>query len=674
MFFVLLALSVLGALAVAFHLFSRQAQATAFRFEQKAITRQIAEAASEEAFMRFYQATSDTGTSEGKWMTGTRSGKLAIQVPTTTQFSPSLVRLDCVPEIEAWARFVDFRDVDSRGTRYPPNEGVGTIELGVTARLRSLSGGGKKPPVAVCTILRHHDFKILTIVSQRDNRLPRTSYAQNYVLDYALFVRSGLLEFRRGKGTSINPGDIRISISQDELFRTPEKLGKVFFGGTSDPNGQSTAGADETPKGNLVFLNIAEANKALVPTFDKEGFFRVGLDDCLLLFPKFGKFRDYLKGMEGVFSARNVPLVRDEQWYKSSPAAQLELSAKNGVLAASKGAEENLLPGLNLISKDPAVAAIPANAENVFEGAVRQRFLSFVHFYLDVSKVDDSESDQVKECRETKVPCIPLSDPPPRDKDVKAFCEGLKSLEKKVPPGTPPLVSRFNADFLLKGGQQGPTAAVGETFKNPPPAFFSYKGQSVDITAGGLDSIPFRHVNLRARDLVSQEQFERLGFYDPREGTLNLRGIIRVNAFLVLGDPAIPRLKVRGRGVIMAKGFRLLSGIEKDRSNGADPICVLYARDEPIFVETGEPIQASLIAMGGGSNYLGLRPSKPLKLFGSLAVDFLETGQWSTAGENTLEYDPVLKAPSENLFQINISRWVTFHRVEESDPEGKPEP
>ncbi len=659
----ILVLIVLGTLAVAFHRLARHAQAMAFRFEISETVRQTSESAIDEAFMRLLNGTAKAEVSPEmfSWFLDRRNSDLSIPVPMTEeQAKLAIIRSDFEPVIKASARHIDFRGEDSRGNRYFSREGVGTIELTVSTSLRR---NGKASPIA-CTISRHHDFKIVSVVSPADNSSARDSYVQNFLLDYALFVRKGLAEFRRDSGTSLNNASVRITLDQDGL-PAPNR-GKVFIGGTTNPEGPSSGAPNESPKGNYAFLNVNEKFQAMIPRFPQKEILRINLDECLKLFPELAPSREAIQGMEGVFLAQFEPLVKDPSKYVQGELSGQELRAKNALLTSLSGAEANLDPGLELLSREPTFAATPENAKGIFEGALRQRFMYFVHFYLDASKVSGVVPQAIEDLKNPgkHLVCVPMPNPPPPEERTRSFLSGLQQLEAKRTPGQPSLLSRFSSDFLFQGGQDGGTTPINACFQKP--RFFQLQGELSDITVTGKDGFrPFRHVNLWARRLNAPQELEKFGYIDKARNRLNLRGIVTVNGYVELGEAGGQPLEICGQGVIIADGFRILSGLRKIAPND---IAVLYARSGMIEINTREEIEASLFAINDSLNGM-VKPLVPVKLKGSLAVDLLDTNRWSRAGESLLRYDPVLKR-TDPIFQINISRWVTFTRVTETDESG----
>jgi hypothetical protein len=44
----------------------------------------------------------------------------------------------------------------------------------------------------------------------------------------------------------------------------------------------------------------------------------------------------------------------------------------------------------------------------------------------------------------------------------------------------------------------------------------------------------------------------------------------------------------------------------------------------------------------------------------------LRLDKWKEGVDHKIEYDPALK-PGEDMYQVNISRWVSFQRMVEND-------
>ncbi|MBI3038508.1 hypothetical protein HYY75_05570 [bacterium] len=151
-----------------------------------------------------------------------------------------------------------------------PGEAIGTLQFTVKAALKK---NGKD--AASCTLVRHHDFRITSMVSKKG--LGRSRYAPNFLLDYLLFVRHGLREFKESAGQSLN-NNAGIVFKQDSSNPDNNNVwGKIFFGETEDPSGS-----------NFVFLNLTEKFKELVPQFtpNPKVLKELGYDGVTKLIPR----------------------------------------------------------------------------------------------------------------------------------------------------------------------------------------------------------------------------------------------------------------------------------------------------------------------------------------------------------------------------------------------------
>ena len=57
---------------------------------------------------------------------------------------------------------------------------------------------------------------------------------------------------------------------------------------------------------------------------------------------------------------------------------------------------------------------------------------------------------------------------------------------------------------------------------------------------------------------------------------------------------------------------------------------------------------------------------KKLDLLGCLAADNLNLARWAEGVDHKIVYDPAFKR-NNDLYQVNIARWVTFERMVEQD-------
>ncbi|NLI75906.1 MAG: hypothetical protein GX442_05615 [Candidatus Riflebacteria bacterium] len=643
LFVALFAILVLGILTVAYHRSSRHGQAMAFRFEQSEVVRQIAEAAATEALTWLHTESASPATDVGRWFLDPSAPPLPVPVSLTERETATMVRADSRPRVSVTARHVDFRGQDSQGRKYHGREGVGTVEITVQAILEDRAGGRR----GSCELVRHHDYKVTAIVSRRDNAQPRTGYAQGFLLDHALFLRQGLREFQATLAGNLNHDRVRLAIDQDRL--PPARRGKVFVGGTGDPWQGS----------NFVFANVDEPNRPLLPRFPRQKIREIGYDELRLLFPQLREYENvpgamgYLQQVKGYFEAQLEPVSKAQF---DQELGQCEMRTRSNLLSVAQPHEKNLAPGFALLSPDPAVAARPAQAEGVLEGGIRQRFLHFVHFHLDLSQLPADIQEQFRPYT-FPMPCTPMPDPPPDEEQVRAFYDGLAELAGRQPAGGVPLLSRFDTDFLYRGGLEMTDRLSPETF--PRPTFFNAGSEPVREGADGPNGLQaFQHVNLWTRRLRSAEELEKVGILDRQKGVLALRGIVWVAGPLELG--ADGPLTVTGQGAIIAGDLRILNGLRK-RSE-AD-LAVLMTRTGDIRVETDQPVEASLVALGTLDRGGEVRPARPLTLRGALAAERLDPAAWAD-GTHVIAYDPLLKS-GEDLHQITIGRGITFQRLAE---------
>ncbi len=636
----------LSILALHFLRVSREARHVAFRFEKGEVVRQLAQAGMEEAFGRFFRETADPGSKAGVWLLQRSPGSFTVDIPRTEELAGSSVFGSFRAKVRAETRLVDFRKTDGKGRPYYGLEGVGTLEFAVTSSIEIESR-----PFVSTRLTRHHEYKVVSIVSHRDNSSQRQSYAQNFILDYLLFTRKGLEEFEGTDGKSVNTDRIRVRAVQESL--PPERRGKIFFGGTADPS-----------TGKKVFLNVSETLRTIMPPFPAQEIKRITLPDCLKLFPKLQEIENAkpgcLNGLEGVFTATHEPIAKSAD--SVGNLSSLEKTTRNILQTLATGPEANLDPGLELLTPDPALAGDGSFADSIFEGTLRQRFLYLVWFSLDLSRLSLSptEAEQLNQI-ETRIPCAPPYDGVPVGTPQRTFVEELSKLAAQQPAAAPPILSRFDSDFLMKGGLTTGQRLNPDSFAGP--AFFNKAGSVIRESDGGSEGFgPFAHVNLWGTRMESEKDLERIGVLDRENQVIKLRGIEWVDGIVTLGGSSKP-MQISGKGIIIAKGFRILGSLKKASSQD---ICVLFASGGNIEIETDQPIEAGLIALAKGGEGGLVRPRRTLDLLGCLAMEKFDSGSWSSAGIHVLRYDTLFKRP-DDLYQIKISPAINFQRFSESD-------
>ncbi|NLI79765.1 MAG: hypothetical protein GX442_25385 [Candidatus Riflebacteria bacterium] len=675
-------------LALAFHFVAREERGVSQRFRLGEAARRIAEAAADEAFLWLHRETGRPDSAPFRWVLDDQGTALPIPLVMVPEQAANLLPSGERAELTAQARILDRRLQDSKGQNYrgtaDAHDSLATVEIHVTVTLWS-NHVFKPAPLLTLHLSRHHDAGMSSIVSRRPAAGERrTAYCQAFPLDYALLVRNGLEEFRRAPGVSLNPPETSLVVEQKHL--PPERRGKIFFGGT-DPARATTAGPEETPIENQVFINLSEEFQNQVAPFTAE--VPVGQAEVLELVPaleerlqEFGRQNGITdlawENLKGRFVIGTAPLCRAAS---DTPELAFERTLVSWLAASSRGAEGvwPLHPGLRLLGDDPQVAADPAMAASVLEGAIRKRFLYRVVWRLDLSGtkirgtmmvggVPRTDSRPVPaelaselESWKNALPCIPL---PPDAEDlpplVRTFLTRLPQVAARYPQIS--LLSRMDANFLYGRTTGEPDLRhppAGESF--PQPVFFSPGNLPIEVRAGTENGFrPYGLYSLWQGKQVPVEALEKMGIVNPREGVITLRGITHVRGHLELGPVTGGSWRIRGQGVLAADGFTLKAGLRVDH---ADPeaICVLMARRGDILIGTDQWIEASCLAFN--DQWSGtVRAVRPLHLRGALVCDRLELPQAWSRDRHLLEYDPRLK-PDQSLHQIWISRWVTFQRV-----------
>lgn len=704
-------LVIIGLLAVQFHKMSREAQLNAYKFQASEVAQQLAESAMDEAFTYACNQTekggndlfnsivnNPTSPSAMDCTTGNLENKnekgVAIPVPLTINVAKSMNMADRFV-IEVTARIIDFRNVDDTGKKFYGNEGVGTIEL--RARVEPEEAQKLYTPGA-CTITRHHDYKVVSIVSKRASR--PAGYVQNQLLDYALFITRGREEFETTNGSNLNPQETRLTIDQTANAGDGDFMGKVYLGGTSGSGGKP------------VFIDLTSETKDFIPgPANKINISPPSpLDnaDCLSLvtsiYPFFnaaskqafdeelsrqGKTGDakyekcIIGGIKGNFSYERHPMS-DEA---IDAITTLTAEQKNDLKIARKGAWT--IENIAYVPKDPDLPFTPGlkilpkdKLDDIIQGKIRKRFLHLGYFVLDMTAAEISvvykykkpkligyswktavegptalsNPDLINKYKSRRLPSYP---------NVAPLRGGEMNIEHQAANySSPDLTSRLITKYdYLPGAQQ-------DTFKNP--TFYNFSNSmSLDGTDLAINEFrPFGHASLWIRKDFPADRLAEYGIYS--NGQLHLRGIVRVYGTVNLKGTGGSPLKVFGQGVLIADGITIESGIEKGDS---DALCILAVRgadksgnisNQSIYVKTDAKIEASLIAVGYGHGCRVVAENNKLNLYGALAVDRLDLNRWKKAVEHKITYDPKL-ACNKDLYQVNLSRWISFKRVLERD-------
>jgi Tfp pilus assembly protein PilX len=654
----LFVLLVLSLVFVVFHQVTQQGQWTTHRFENSEITRLIAESAMAEALGDLPRKVR---TREGSEFFSRHLPveTLPIQVPEANALARKMIAGRYEPAVQAFVQVIDYRDSRSQKTTFYPGEGIGRFSLTVQFSCGKKSPVGHQPSDLFMT--RVHDFKISTLLSKRNNAVPRSCFAPNAILDYVLFLRYGWKEFVNQRGTNLNNQQVQFEIKQPHQ---PENFGKIYFG---------TSAANEQDE--FVFANISPewqeylpklpGNKPYQQTWTVDGAV------CRQLIPQLekddpqGSLSPYL---QGVFTATVQPISGN---YQGPFHQEMQETIAALVKTAPTRVEANIDRPFQILGSDFQKQIADAMANRILEGTIRQRYLHFVTFHLDLSKLNPAVAAKMR-LVDVPFPCYETGKSP--DPETRLFHESLIRYLDGQGSGQERSrhVSHFVADYRLSPDQLV-TPNPSRAFSHP--TFFTYGGSPVEVSSP--DFQPYSGcLSMVLRVFHSQKELEESGILDSEQGILNLNGMILLNHHLQLTSRSGKPLKIRGQGVLMtapgrrngggnqmAGGWNITvnSGMDADDT---DALCILCCTEGQIFVNTSDCVTASLIATGCGEGNPGIVFNRPFHIKGALATTILNSGDWKV-GTNLLEYDPRLKSDTD-VFQTTISPLLYFQRYAEN--------
>ncbi|MBF0544130.1 MAG: hypothetical protein HQM08_06845 [Candidatus Riflebacteria bacterium] len=674
-------------LAISFHKSSEQQRQAAFRFQQGEIARQIIEGALEEAFTWFYRETSNPHSTAGQWVISRSQSPLNIPIEVTTEQAKSMTRASFFPEVSATAKLIEFRSTDVTGVPYSPPDGadgVGTAEICVKLSFQKSSFLTSSLDMAF-TGLRHIEYKVVSLVSPRQNTGQRSAYSQCFPLDYALFARNGLEEFRKINGFTLNNEKMKIVVEQKSL--PADKRGKIYFGET-DLQKLPTGQPSNPPLENFVFLNIPESLEKLIPTCSQT--VEIDQEDVLTLFPWLNdtlyntlKSQEsaiksaHFEGLKGFFQIQTQPLPKKA--YTSEPE-QLEKEMIYLMAKQFPGAEGVFPPepGFFFLGEDPDFAGNQTNAESILEGAIRKRFLYLVQFHLDFSHTSvvgtykallktksfseavppEMQQEFLKAEKAALCMSLPADPSTLQNSYFENFLKNLPKLSSKFPQVS--LFSRLDTNFLYGGsGENVQAPPLKASF--PTPRFFNSQGQSIDPHRTGSEGFrPFNFFSLWYRKQLPIDRIPEIDLFNPEESLIMPRGIVHLTGNLEFTPINGGDWKIKGQGVLIADNFKISTGMQK---SSPDDLLILYTRKGGILIDTDRPIDAVLIAINDQENGSVLA-QKPLKLKGGLICDILDSNKWCV-GKHIIEYDPLLKSSHDYQYQICVTRWTNFFRMME---------
>lgn len=659
---------IIGILAFHFRQMASEARFSAFRFEQLEVVKQIAEASMEEAFQQLALDLQNPDSSlSQKLRSGATSFSQVLTLVSGQNMSIGSYRSYYLPQVTGTVALIKLRTIDREARRFfqdsssPDREILGTLELKVHASLTPKPG--TKAFVPTCFLVRHHDVKIVTVVTPGGAK--RTCYAQNFPLDYALLVGKGHEEFVKSEGRSLNPPDERlVKIIQREngsgAILPKEKRGKIFFGGTG--NLTPAPSADPAAAKPSVFCNISGPAAEFLPvnptaSGSDPNFLEIPIEKVVFLLPEYAPLAGKWKGATGKFWNDIIPVCQAS--HTKDPFGPWRDVGKANLLRMLRGIEANVNPGFQLLEYGTELVT---EAETILEGNIRQRFHYFVSFWIDFSKAVQAGAVNLTGANLlTQWPCT-HSSPELLLPQLIILCLGVTHLDQQQPMEDPPLISTFTADFPYKAGltYSSPRSAQfriqAKTREFPTPTIFTTANQTQgDFEGPGW--LPFQHLDLRAAVYTSLDELAAFGLYDPKIRVLSVRGIIGFRGEpLVLGEAG--PVTIRGRGIIISEnGFEIRNALQKEHA--ARDLLVLAAIDGTIRVSTNQPIQAGLVAMNAKAARGAIIPSQPLNLFGAFAVDLLMTETWCAAAEHKIAYDSAFKVETP-LWHGSLLRQVSY--------------
>lgn len=663
-FFIVIAIMfILSLLMLQFHFSSRQAQSTAHRFQSSEMARQLAATAQEEAFTYLYNKTTlsfDSGSYEPNDVTKQILNReisiedrldnkdsvkgIDLKVPLTQELADDLQ--PGVMDIKATARIVDFRNKDYKGNTFYDKEGIGTIEIAVTVKAKE---NRKKAFPGSCNMIRHYAYKVVSIISNKENR--ENSYVENSLLDYVLFLRNGQEEYDTTNGVSINPPDTTLEVNaKDETATNDNLLGKINLGYQANKH---------------QCLNLAEGSDMLESsdekTIDELNEEIAGKDSTVNdIFPIFRE--ELQKTIEGE-GLKLVDLTGHtlKFFHKYSP-----------------------FPVDNTIGKGITIKPVDKLKE-IIDCDLRKRFFNEGYFKFDLSKCTITMSEVGAVSPESQANGAKLDEL----KSKVIYCLDLQNLknvelENKVQEYQNKLNFKKLENFIKDTDKKKPERKIAsraffglneeypyckgeeeETFK-PQNQFYKISKESTPSDNTKDSDWSFGHFNLwnkRLLELNSKtNDFVDLEIYDKENNILHLRGVMHSVSPITLGEEN-KTLVVDGCGVLIANGITINGAIKKKNPKS---VCVLMSRDADININTNKEIQAALIALGRNTRNCIIHSNEELNLKGAIIADKLNLSSWKKNVNHKITYDSAL-APVKDIYQINITRQVSFERITEKE-------
>ncbi len=691
---------------VQFHFSSQQAKNSSHKFMNSEMARQFALSAQEEAFKYLCDQTAsiyDNDFSDLKEIARKLINKdsdvdmssigvdnrnsingIELEIPATQQMADEI--LPGVMDIKAVARIVDFCNQDYYKNKFYDKEGLGTIEIAVTVKPKEKKS--KNNPGS-CTLIRHHDYKVVSIVSKKDER--PDSYCGSSMLDYVLFVRKGQEEFDNAKegenSLSLNPVKNNLEIDATDA------LAKINFGSSGNKY-QYLNISSETKD---LILNCEKAVK--IPELELKG------DKVDEIYPQFknemkreaGGESVEIRNHKAVFEYYRVPLS-DEYCKKGEPDSIDNLETDRGLASLNDRFEYNNSVSYNISNNQSffpnGIKIKPIDKiSEILESDVRKRFFNYGYFKLDLSEcsviVDGVEAvikrdnpEYIEKYNKLRFPCYNAAhnyitkNPNAIDNEgykilVNHFTKDINTtnLTKHIKD-----IANKNQDWSIASKA---FTCISDTYAycegDEPPflnnkKFYRKSSNGIPVISESPEDCqyPYAHFilwNKRSLEIDSEiNELEEFGIYEPDKNLLHLRGIVQCMTPITLGKKDSV-LEVDGCGVLIATDITIEGEIKKKDSNS---LCILFARDGKLTINTNKPIQAALIAMGKEYQSSSINCKEELNLEGAIITDRLELSKWKENVTHKITYDKTF-APTKDIYQIYFAKWVTFERILENE-------
>lgn len=660
-FVVLSVVSVMGIFILFYNTFSRQFASSNFYHVNRDKLKNITDIIMSSTFVYIQDETRDeTSTLSKEIVNSMKSGaatNFVLKAPMFENVKADLLNGLAI-DYSIKGSVFDKRTKNPKGHKYYTGEGLGTLEVELTANLKTNSG----KILAACSRKRHFDFKSSCLVSNYNNR--KNSYAMSFPLDYALLIRDARREFNeRPNGQNFNAGT-KFSIANQSSIAEANR-GWVHFGSANSntPNNRIALNIDDTPE-----------SAKLLPSLPATKF-EVNQDECYKLIPSIktdlAAEGVTLSGLKGYFKYYVLPAPKTGNNNAEITQNNLE-TAPNGICYQTKA---------------PAIKFEGPQTESylktILRGAITKRFLYMVHFILDPSNTKATSKKGTDDldakaklalinkgnfiCHSPdsdflKIPSVANSN---NGKKLIRYAKAVKDIQQRLSP-TSSLYSEMKENNLFFEGQSLlETETPGNIFGSEQNFYARNGSRLSSISATGGDGFrPFRHCTLYSARFYHAKELESSGVYDKKNGILNLRGLISVELDTVILTPPSGKtsIMVKGKGAILAPhGFRIQAGITLE--DPSKDMCIFFTRKGNIKITTDQPIHASLMAFND-SNSGSISAFKPLDIHGSVGVDRL----YSSRLPNTVSkitYNKRFKVNQDNneIFSITISPWIRFEHI-----------